>query len=117
MNKWIAQELINRYGRGYLRNNWKMFSKLIKLLIGGLKIKDTNDISCYLIILVAELYSNNIEDAHKDDKYVVRPVNQALSRYLAEETNSYFKSAITNILSGATLLEEEINAVEEAFNE
>ena len=115
LNKWIADVLIRRYGRGTSKTNQKKLSKLVKLLAGGLNVQDRNSVPPFLVVLIAELCSNDIENPLQDDKYTMKPVWQSVKRYMADESNSVFESAIVNIWNGITLTEEEEMAVATCF--
>lgn len=107
LNKWIADALIQRYGRGTSKENQQKLSKLVKILAGGLNAQDRRSVPSYLIVLIAELCSNDIENPLQYDTYTMKHTWQALQNYLKEETNEVFSSAIMNIWDGNELTEEE----------
>lgn len=115
LNKWTAEALIHRFGRGTSKINQRKLSKFVKNLAGGLNAQDRNSIPRYLVIVIAELCSNDIANPLQEDKYTIKPVYQAVHKYLEEETNTIFSSAIMNIYNGIELTEEENQAMEEVL--
>ena len=115
LNKWTAEELIKRFGRGTSKLNHKKLSKLVKLLVAGLNVQDRGAIPKFLVVLIAELCSNDFENPLQSDKYTMKPTWQALKKYLDEEPNTIFASAIVNIFNGVDLTEEEMISIGEAF--
>lgn len=115
LNKWIAQELIHRFGRGTEKTDQKKLAKIVRNLVTGLNAQERERIPKYLPVVVAELCSNDRENPLREDKYTIKPAWQALQKYLEEEPYAVFASAITNIYNGIDLTEEETRAVEGAL--
>lgn len=115
LNKWITEELINRFGRGTAKTNQKLLSKLVKNLANGLNVQERESVPGYLAVLVAELCSNDTDNPLWDDKYTMKPVWQAVRKYLDQEVNVVFASAIENIYNGIDLTEEENQTIVEAL--
>ena len=117
LNKWIAETLIQRYGRGTSKENQKQLAKFVKSLVNGLNVQERESIPKYLVILIAELCSNDTENSLQEDKYTIKPAWNAVKKYLSEEVNEDFSSAIINIWNGVELTEEEIQAIADGIQE
>lgn len=115
LNKWTTDELIKRFGRGTSKVNQKKLSKFVKNLAGGLNAQDRESIPRFLVVLLAELCSNDNENPLQNDKYTIKPTWQAVRKYLDEEPNAVFSSAITNIFNGVDLTEAETISIGEAL--
>lgn len=115
LNKWIAANLIDRFGRGTAKTNQKKLSKVVKMLTNGLNVQEQETVPKYLIVLVAELCSNDTENPLQDDKYTIKPVWQAMNKYLMNEADDIFASAIRSIFNGTSLTEEETQVIEEVL--
>lgn len=111
LNRWIADALIQRYGRGTDKENHKKLAKLVKNLAGGFSTQDRASVPKYLPVLIAELCSNDTDNPLQADSYTIKPVWKAVEKYLADEVNEVFSSAIVNIWNGTELTEEENQAV------
>lgn len=111
LNKWTADVMIQRYGRGTSRENQKKLSKLVRILANGLDGQERKAIASCLVVLIAELCGADGDNPLQEDKYTMKPTWQAVEKYLSEETNEAFASAITNIWNGVELTEEESAAV------
>lgn len=107
LNKWIVQALVQRYGRGTSKEYQLKLSKLVKTLAKGMDVQNGTSISRHLVVLIAELCSDDIDNPLQNDKYTARPAWQALQGYLDEEADMVFCSAIVNIWNGTTLTAEE----------
>lgn len=107
MNKGIMKKLIARYGRGTDKSNQKTLAKLVKMLADALKKMERNDMARDTVILLSELCSGDVENPLMQDKYIKKPVWNAVEKYLVEETDDVYSSAIRNIWNGVELTEEE----------
>lgn len=107
LNRWVADILIQRYGRGTSKENQSKLSKLVKELVNGVKVQDRASVPGYLLVLIAELCSNEVKNPLQDDKYTIKPTLQAMKKYLDGEENELLVSAIMNIWNGVELTEEE----------
>lgn len=117
LNVWIAKHLITRYGREARKDNHRKLIKLIKNLVSGLNARDREGISKYLVVLIAELFSNDTPNPIHDDKHVAKPAWQGVKRYLDEEEDLNFVSAVTSIWNGVSLTEEEEETISKAMKE
>ena len=107
INKQIANALIQRYGRGTSKENQKKLAKLVKMISNGLLVHDKENVPQYLVVLVAELCSNDIDNPLHEDSYTMKHVWKAVKAYLEESSEDTFVSAITAILNGTDLTKEE----------
>ena len=115
LNKWIANALIARYGRGCEKTSQKKLAKLARTLIGAVAASDRTTVPPYLVVLLAELFGSDTENPLQEDKYAAKPAWQAVKNYLAWEPNEAFASAIVNIWNGVELTEAEAAAVQGAM--
>ena len=74
MNKWIAGRLVKSFGRGTEKMNQKAFAKLTKKLAKLLDAPDRDSIPPYLVILIVELFSNDVPNSLHDDTYTAKAV-------------------------------------------
>lgn len=107
----ISNAFIRRYGRGCSKENLRKFSKLVKLFAGGLNEPNHDDVPRYLPLLIAEMFSNEVDNPLQEDGYIAKPVWKAVKKYLDEDSNDAFCSAVTNIWSGQELSDEEEQAI------
>ena len=115
LNKWIANALIARYGRGCEKTSQKKLAKLARTLTGAVAASDRTTVPPYLVVLLAELFGSDTENPLQEDKYAVKPAWQAVKNYLAWEPNEVFASAVVNIWNGVELTEAEAAAVQGAM--
>ena len=99
LNKWIADVLIRRYGRGTSKTNQKKLAKLVKLLSGGLNVQDRNNIPPFLVVLIAELCR------------AVKEISEDYLRYKQWKTES--ERNIANNTERMTLIDKEIEIIKE----
>lgn len=117
MNKWIAGRLVKSFGRGTEKMNQKAFAKLTKKLAKLLDAPDRDSIPPYLVILIVELFSNDVPNSLHDDTYTAKAVWQSVKRYLADEPDETLVSAAEKIWNGEELSEEEETAAAAALYE
>ena len=107
INKQIANALIQRYGRGTSKENQKKLAKLVKMISNGLLVHDQENVPQYLVVLVAELCSNDTDNPLHEDSYTMKHVWKAVKAYLEESSEDTFVTAITAIWNGTVLSKEE----------
>lgn len=117
MNKWIAGRLVKSFGRGTEKINQKAFAKLTKKLAKLLDAPDRDSIPPYLVILIVELFSNDVPNSLHDDTYTAKAVWQSVKRYLADEPDETLVSAAEKIWNGEELSEDEEAAAAAALYE
>ena len=115
MNKWVANLMIQRYGRGTEKENQQKFAKFVKNLSAGLRTKERELVQDYAVLVIAELCSRNGENPLQNDKYTVKPVWQAVKTYLAGDERTDFVSAVEKIWNDEELNEKEIQATGAIF--
>ena len=107
VNKWMAQALIQRYGRGTPKENQKHLVKLVKTIADSLSAQDKESIPSYLVVLLAELCSNDTENSLRADSYTMKHVWRAIQNYLSDSEEGMLASAVTAIWEGTILTQEE----------
>ena len=84
----------------------------MKNLVKGMDVSDPSSIPKYLVVLIAQLCSNDVENPLQDDKYTMKPAWQAVNEYLEQEQDEVFAMAVVNIWNGTDLTEEEDAAIQ-----
>ena len=69
------------------------------------------------MILIVELFSNDVPNSLHDDTYTAKAVWQSVKRYLADEPDETLVSAAEKIWNGEELSEEEETAAAAALYE
>ncbi len=103
----IAKAIVERFGRGTSKEHQAELAKLVRTLASALNTEDRKTVPQSLVVLLAELFSEDTENPLLNDDDTYGLVYNRIFAYLYDEPSEVFFSAISNIWNGYALTEEE----------